>query len=92
MENVKFELSIFLLTWLWTKFDPLQELIEIAFEKLEKKTGENIVNKAVYSVLSCWYCLALWSSLIFLGWGEWFTAIAISFLAWFFEMITKQKK
>ena len=44
MELKEVYIVVFLMSWLWSKFDPLQELIEIAWDELP----ENLITISAF--------------------------------------------
>lgn len=53
-------LQIYLLIWLWSQFEPIQEGLDKLFNYLPK----NILTNNVYIALGCMKCLNLWITLI----------------------------
>ena len=86
MELKEVYIVVFLMSWLWSKFDPLQELIEIAWDELP----ENLITKSAFSLLTCWYCLTLWMGAFVIGFK--LEVVGGSFAAWFIEGLTQRSR
>lgn len=82
---------ILLVTWFVTKFEPLQMA---AMNTLKAK---NLVSYWIRSLFTCWFCLALWGSGVYLYQiGHPFKEVVFyslvnSFAAWFITNLTFKK-
>ena len=68
-------LKIFLATWFFTEFDPLQDFINNTFEKIKS----NKIIDSIHILLGCHKCLSFWITL-FITFNIWY-ALGVSFIA-----------
>lgn len=85
MVNLFFELKpwigLFLLAWLWTAFDPIQNPIRNTLK------GKTLLGLWLLQLLTCWRCVTLWAGLYWFGLECWFEVLATCFASFVVEII-----
>jgi hypothetical protein len=79
-------IKIFLITWLITSFEPLQDVLTNLFDKIYQRTNKNPLKRiydSLYTILTCQKCLSFWTTLIITQ--NIFMACGVSFVAFIFE-------
>jgi hypothetical protein len=83
------EIKIYLIAWLLSHFEPLQDSIDYLWGLMPLKLTKMKVIDYIYIGLGCQKCLTLWIGLFFL---EPFTALLLSFIAFIQEKLLKNGK
>ena len=98
MEHIIIILKPFLLAWLITSFEPLQEFVSVTINPLLKRIFHRGCNRTLWSVcgsylmnaLSCPKCWSFWLSLAI--YMNVYYAVASAILAYVFEKVMGQFK
>lgn len=83
------EIKIYLIAWIISNMEPLQDLIDYLWSKLPLKWTTKKIIDYIYIGLGCQKCWTLWIGLFMI---EPFSALGLSFIAWVQEKLLENRK
>jgi hypothetical protein len=79
-------IEIYLYTWLFTHFEPLQRVLDNLWERIPERVSNSLIIDYIYTFLGCHHCQSLFIGLIFLSPVQ---ALMISYVAYVMKKIIK---
>jgi len=71
-------IKIFLLCWLFVKFEPITDLLDYLWGRIPERISKYYIIDKIYVLLGCLKCLIMWVTLIVTG--DIFLSIGMSFV------------